>query len=73
MASLQAGDCRKLMELVAQLLQQQGPECPDARVTALLRDAFQVEFAGAGKIDFHGSAATRGAMANCVLTTRPLC
>jgi len=55
MSSLQVGDYRKLLELVAQLLQHQGPGFPDTRVTALLRETFQAEFAGAGKVDFRGT------------------
>jgi|SRR6185437_11175203 len=55
MSSLQVGDYSKLLDLIAQMLQHSGPGFPDTRVTGILRDAFQADFAGAGKVDLRGS------------------
>ncbi len=58
MSSLRAGDYRKVLELVADALRCSGPGFPDVRVTGFLRDAFQAEFAGAGRVDLLGTAST---------------
>jgi DNA-binding CsgD family transcriptional regulator len=56
MRSLSAGDCRRVLELVADALSRARPGFPDATATGFLRDAFQADFAGAGYIDFLGTA-----------------
>jgi DNA-binding CsgD family transcriptional regulator len=54
--ALSAADYRGVLELVAEALRHASPEFPDATVTGFLRDVFQAEFAGAGQIDFCGTA-----------------
>lgn len=56
MSSLSAGDYRRVLELAAEALRCAGPGFPDAAVTGFLRDVFQADFAGAGQIDFLGTA-----------------
>jgi DNA-binding CsgD family transcriptional regulator len=54
--SLSAGDCHRVLELVAEALRCASPGFPDASVTGFLRDVFQTDFAGVGQIDFLGTA-----------------
>jgi len=56
MRSLSAGDYHRLLGLVAEALKYASPGFPDATVTGFLRDEFQADFAGAGHIDFLGTA-----------------
>jgi DNA-binding CsgD family transcriptional regulator len=53
---LSGADYRGVLELVAEALRHANPEFPDATVTGFLRDVFQAEFAGAGHVDFCGTA-----------------
>jgi len=53
---LPAADNRAVLELVAEALHNMSPEFPDITVTGLLRDLFRAEFAGAGQVDFCGTA-----------------
>lgn len=55
MGSLSVGDYQRILELATESLRSAGPGFPDAAVTELIRDAFQADFAGVGKIDFHGT------------------
>ncbi len=56
MRSLSAGDYHRILELAAEALRCTGPGFPDATMTGFLRDVFQADFAGAGQIDFLGTA-----------------
>jgi DNA-binding CsgD family transcriptional regulator len=56
MRSLSAGDYRRVLDLATQALACAGPGFPDVTATGFLRDAFQADFAGAGRIDFVGTA-----------------
>jgi DNA-binding CsgD family transcriptional regulator len=56
MSALAPGDYRRVLELVAEVLRYTSPEFPDITVTGFLRDAFEAEFAGAGQVDFRGTA-----------------
>jgi DNA-binding CsgD family transcriptional regulator len=55
MPSLGAGDYRRLLDLVAEMLQHVSPGFPDTDVTGTLRDAFHAEFTGAARVDLVGT------------------
>jgi len=56
MPSLRAGDCSRVLGLVAAALRCASPTFPDEAATGLLGDLFQAEFTGAALIDLHGTA-----------------
>ena len=56
MRVLSGADYRGVLELIAEALRHASPEFPDITVTESLRDVFQAEFAGAGHVDFCGTA-----------------
>ena len=56
MPPLRAGDCSRVLGLVAAALRCASPTFPDKDATDLLRDLLQAEFAGTARIDLHGTA-----------------
>jgi DNA-binding CsgD family transcriptional regulator len=61
MPSLRAADYRAVLELLTQATRDVGPDFPGPTVTESLRILFQADFAGAGEIDFVGTASRRWA------------
>jgi len=56
MTSLRAGDCSRVLGLVAEALRCASPDFPDRTTTGLLRDLLHAEFAGVALIDLQGRA-----------------